>query len=111
METEKKSKKKPVEKTQKYRLLDWFTDGKKTTVKLAARQLRIGSLPRRVKDLKAFGFAVKDQWISYPDLEGETIHVKEWFMEQDQIEKKMELLRLLKERLTLHASPSHMPSE
>lgn len=96
----------PIEKTQKFRLLDWLTSGKKITVPIGARQLLIGSLPRRILDLKEMGFTIEGRFIEYYNSEGMKTHIKEYYMPESEIQKREEHLLQLRTRLTLHARPS-----
>ncbi|MEA5111709.1 hypothetical protein SDC9_17653 [bioreactor metagenome] len=111
MENSAYSNKRPVEKTQKYMLLDWLTKGKKVTVPIASRQLLIGSLPRRIKDLKDLGYPIKSQKINYKRADGDGTLISEYWMEPEHVQMRDEHLKNLKERLSLHARQSNCPTK
>lgn len=106
------AQKRPVEQGQKYVLLDWLTQGKKITVPIAARQLLIGSLPRRILDLIEMGYPISKRYIEYLRTDKVKTRVREYYIDPEYIEKRDEFLKQLVERLsrTNVSMPDH-PSQ
>lgn len=105
------AQKRPVEQGQKYILLDFLTQGKKVTVPMAARLLLIGSLPRRILDLKELGFPINARYIEYLRQDKVKTRVREYFMDPQFIEKREEFLKQLVDRFNRgHVSMPDHPS-
>lgn len=71
-------------RTQVNLLRDWLASGKKVTVDIARQKLGIGSLSRRICDLKAQGMNIKSRFIPYKrQFDGNTGHIKEYWLETE----------------------------
>ena len=61
-------------------LLNHLREGNKISVAVAIPQLGIGSLPRRILDLKEAGHVLGEEWVKYNNAKGQKKRYKQWWL-------------------------------